>query len=261
MDHTFDTVDEKVAEAEFFLQQMSEMHLDMFAFKCYLSAYLSASRTTTLALQQFKHLPGFDIWYAPHQERLKLDPLAKFLLDMRNSHVHGGPNPVSGGMFHKGEARYFFSQRQDQTHTPLDDVLSKCRRHFITLLQIVHDCYVKLGVYVDPQQHYTKEHFAAQGRTIGQVEAEVLGWICTSLIDEGFDEDSRWQELRAKVDQCKINHLFYSYLGRPTPQPIEPDYFADFEFTAEEKGWIHVPAGFKSLEEYQQFAGIVPGNG
>ena len=83
MDHTFDTVDEKMAETEFFLRKMAEVGLDFFAFNCFLSAYLSASRTTTLALQQFKHIPGFEQWYKPHQEHLKANPLAKFFLDTR----------------------------------------------------------------------------------------------------------------------------------------------------------------------------------
>jgi hypothetical protein len=87
----------------------------MFAFKCYLSAYLSAARTTTLALQQFRELPGFDAWYAPHQERLRLDPVARFLLEARNSHLHVGPNPVSGARFHRDEANYFSGRAKPRT--------------------------------------------------------------------------------------------------------------------------------------------------
>ena len=171
MDHTFDTVDEKVAESEFFLQKMVAANTDMFAFKCYLSAYLSAARTSTLALQQFKELPGFEAWYAPHRERLKLDPVAKFLLEARNSNVHGGPSPVSGGRFHQGEALYFFSSQETADVKTIEDIVSTCRRHFITLLEIVHDCYLHLGVHIDPQQYFTKEHFASLGRNPGRMSA------------------------------------------------------------------------------------------
>jgi hypothetical protein len=257
MEHTFDTVDEKVAEAEFFLGKMAEIQLDMFGFKCYLSAYLSASRTTTLALQHFKHVPGFEEWYAGQQQRLKADPLAKFILDARNAHVHGGPYPLSGGRFSQGEAQYFFARVPDARYQPAEDVVSCCRQHFVTLLEVVYDCYCELGVHIDPQQYYTKEHFASNGRSIDDAETEVWGWVRTSLIEEGFDEDARWHELRSRVSECKINHLFYSYLGKPTPQPLLPDEYLDFEYGPEDKGWIHTPAGFKSMEEYHRHAGIV----
>ena len=106
--------------------------------------------------------------------------------------------------------------------TPKGDALTTCRNYFILLLEIVYDCYAKLGVHIDPQQYFTKEHFASQGRDIDCAEGELYGWIMQSLIDDGWDEDERWHELRGNVDQCKINHLFYSYLGKPTPQPIVP---------------------------------------
>jgi hypothetical protein len=79
-----------------------------------------------------------------------------------------------------------------------------------------------------------------------------------SLKEDGYDEDDRWHELRSRVGECQINHLFYSYLGRITPQPTEPEHYADFAYSAEENGWIHVPAGFKSLEEYQRQFDIHP---
>ena len=254
MNHTFDTVDQKIAETEFFLRKMASVYIDPFEFNCYLSAYLSASRTTTLSLQQFKeNIPGFEEWYIPHQERLKNNRLAKFFLSVRNSHVHGGPYPVSGGSFHQGKAHYRFSKtRETYKYTP-DDVVSACRSYLIILLEIIYDCYVKLGIYIDPQQYYTKEHFATQNRTIDDAEIEVMGWICTSLIDDGFDEDDRWHELRSHVGECEINHLFYSYLGKSTPQPLEPEHYQDFEYTPEEKGWIHIPAGFESIEAYLKY--------
>jgi hypothetical protein len=250
MDQTFDTVDEKIAESEFFLRRMAENGSDRLAFNCFLSAYLSASRTTTLALQQFKHIPGFEQWYKPHQESLRASPLAKFFLDARNDHVHGGPYPISGGSFYQGEARYYFRRSTETHQQPDKDVVSSCRSYFVLLLEIVYDCYVKLGVHIDPQQHYTKQHFAAQGRTIDDAEIEVWGWICKSLIEDDFDEDDRWHELRSRVGECTVNHLFFSYLGKPTPQPQEPDHIRDFEYTPEDRGWVYIPAGFESIEDY-----------
>ena len=75
-DNTFDTVDGKLAEAEFFLRHMADAGMDMFAFGCHLSAYLSAARTATHALQRFSHIPGLPAWYEPQKVRLK-GPLGK----------------------------------------------------------------------------------------------------------------------------------------------------------------------------------------
>jgi len=255
VDHSFDIVDEKLAETEFFLRKMAEAGTDMFGFNCYLSAFLSASRTCTLALQQFKdEIPGFAEWYEPHRERLKASETARFLLDARNAHVHGGPYPVAGARFHRKTAEYRFARSSKTGHEPNEDVVTICRDYFVVLLDIVHDCYVVLGIHIDPQQYYTKENYP--GGFIDVAETEVCGWVCESLIEEGFDEDARWHELRGRLAECKINHLFFSYLGKTTPEPIMPEEYEDFAYTPEEKGWLHAPAGFISLEDYQLYVAM-----
>ena len=253
MNHTFDTVDEKLAETEFFLRKMAEAGSEMFAFNCYLSAFLSASRTCTLALQQFKDIPGFSEWYEPHRERLKASETARFFLDARNRHVHGGPYPVAGERFYKGTAKYRFAPSPETGHEPNEDILTTCRDYFVVLLEIVYDCYLELGVHIDPQQYYTKENY---GKSIDVAETEVCGWVCESLIEEGLDDDARWHELRGHVTECKINHLFFSYLGKTTPEPLMPEEYEDFAYTPEEKGWLHTPAGFISLEDYQLYVAM-----
>lgn len=175
MHNTFDTVDEKVAETEFFLRKMAEIKLDIFEFQCYLSAYLSAARTTTLALQRFKDIPGFDQWYEPHRKHLQVNKLAKFFHSLRNDHAHGGPYPISGGSLRQGETHYYFSQSNETDQIQPEDVVSACRKYFILLLEVVYDCYVKLGIYIDPQQHFTKEYFNTQGRNIDDAEVEIYG--------------------------------------------------------------------------------------
>lgn len=250
MNHNFDIVEQKISETEFFLRKMVEAGADYFAFQCFLSAYLAAARTSTLALQQFKHLDGFHDWYVKHQQRLKSNQLAKFFLDLRNEHLHGGPYPVAGGMFSNGKATYHFPKSGKSSDFQPADIVAACRNYFIGILEVIYDCYLVLGTQIDPQQHYTKEHFATQGRTIDDAEIEVCGWICTSFIEEGLEVDDRWRELRGQVGECTINHLFNSYLGRVTPQPNEPEHYRDFDFTPEERGWIHVPAGYSSIEEY-----------
>ena len=149
MDHTFDTVDEKVAEAELFAAH-GQPEFAPSPFNSYLSAFLSACRTITLALQQFKHTPGFVEWYEPHRNRLRTDPFAKFFLEARNDHLHGGPSVAPRASIYKGDVRYFF-RKLETVNSPEDDALTTCRNCFILLLEIVYDCYLKLGVHIDQQ--------------------------------------------------------------------------------------------------------------
>lgn len=256
-EHNFDAVNEKIAEAEFFLRDMANTS-DLFAFRCYMSAFLSAARTTTLSIQRFKHLKGFEAWYKPHREVMKSDPVARFLLDLRNEHLHGGPSPITRSQHSGGESQFYFSDRVIPDGLDLLDVVTVCRGHFVNLLRVVHDAYAGLGASVDAHQYYTKEHFASIGRDIDSAEIEVYGWVCESLVEEGFDEDDRWHELRSKFIDCGIQALFYSYLGVLTPQPVEPDHYRDFAYSPEDQGWHHTPAGFGSVESYWTHAGIEP---
>jgi hypothetical protein len=254
MRKTFDTVDSKVAEAEFFLRKMAACRLDFEEFGFYFSAFLAASRTVTLALQQFSHLDGFVEWYAPHQMALKMDQTAKFFLNTRNSHLHGGEYPIRGGSSFQGIHKFHF---RDYEHNSVelgdDDILTRSRSFFLTLIEIVYDCYVHLGPQIDPQQYFTAEHFSEEGRNIDDAEFEVYGWVMESLKEEGFIDDDRWSELRAHVECCKINHLFHAYLGLVTPQPKEPEHYQDFEPSEEDRGWTHIPAGFETIEEWIEF--------
>ncbi|MDO6435850.1 hypothetical protein Q4534_00460 [Cyclobacterium sp. 1_MG-2023] len=247
MAYSFDIVDQKVNETEFFLKKMVEAESNWFEFSCYLTAFLSASRTITLALQRFKFIDGFNDWYEPHQSVLKGDPLAKFFLEIRNDNVHGGPNPVVGVSFYHGKSKYRFKEQDKLEH---GDIVSSCRIHFIKLLEIVHDCYVVLGVHIDPQQYYTKENFSTLGCNINDAEVEIWGWVMTSFIDDGMDEDDRWHELRGRVGECHINHLFKGYLNKVTPQPNIPDRIQDFDFTDEDRGWTYIPPGFNTIDDY-----------
>ena len=256
--HNFEAVNEKVAEVEFFLQKMAATGLDMFSFRCYLSAFLSAARTTTLSLQRFGHIEGFEDWYESHRSWLKDDPVARFLLELRNNHLHGGPSPATRSHHHRDTHLYYFSPHVIPSGLDLSDVVTVCRGHLVRLLRIVHDAYVVLGPAIDYHQYYTREHFATLGQTIDDAEIEFYGFVRSGLVEDGLTEDDRWHELRGRFVDSGIQALFYSYLGKLTPQPVEPDHYADFAFTPEDQGWLHPPAGFESVEGYWKHAGIDP---
>src|SRR5690606_23205376 len=85
-----------------------------------------------------------------------------------------------------------------------------------------------------------------------EAETEVLGWVMASLEENGLTTADRWHELRGRVGESTLNPLFYSYLGQCTRQPREPEHYADFADTAEERGWCLSPAGYASMEAYWQ---------
>lgn len=93
------------------------------------------------------------------------------------------------------------------------------------------------------------------GRSIDDAEVEVWGWVMKEYLEDGWADDDRWDELRGHVDECQINHLFHAYLGKVTPKPRLPDYLEEIEPSPEDRGWIHVPAGYSSGAEYARSRG------
>lgn len=225
MARSFDLVDLKVAEAEFFLERIPDCGYDFFAVRCYVSAFVSSSRSITFALQAcLRDYEGFNAWYQERQNCLKQDPLAKFFNDFRRINQHIGDNVVSCGAGGPGrKTLYFFAPTVDLPVVPSEDVESVCRKYFLTVLDLVYSCYLDFGPIVDPKQHYTEEHFSRMGKTVEDAEEElfgVRGWTEVS----GYPDKYRWQALRDSMPGCQINHIFDTYLQKTVPEPARlPD--------------------------------------
>jgi hypothetical protein len=227
MSRSFGLVDHKVAEADFFLSKMEDA--DFYEVRWYFSAFASAARSITFTVQgSIGDLPGFSEWYGPWRNRLAGDRLAAFFLDARNDAIHLGDNPIRGGSWGQsleGEAvhRYWFQrgspiepESKDRKDYPPEDVHTACRAFLTTLVELVYDAYVAFAPHVDAQMHYTSDHFATLGRTIGDAEEElfgVRGWTSAP----GLSEETRWRLIRRQITGCEIPELFEEYLGRPLP--------------------------------------------
>jgi len=92
----FHIVADKVGEADYFLDCLK--HADFRTnrqFGYHFSAFVSAARSTTFALQAvMSGYPGFKEWYEPRQKKLKENPLARFFHDLRNHLLHVGSLPI-----------------------------------------------------------------------------------------------------------------------------------------------------------------------
>lgn len=222
MARSFGLVDDKVAEADFFLQRISDSDRDFFAFRCYVSAFASSARSITFALKSvLTGIDRFDAWYVDRQKRLRDDRLARFFHEFRRVSQHIGVNPVSGGATGPDRKRlHFFMSEPDLPNVPDCDVETACRDYFLALIELVYECYLEFGPVIDGQQYFTEGNFSRLGKTFEDA-VEELGfprdWM--DAIRESAREPDRWRILRSQADGCLINSLFEKYLGKSVPHP------------------------------------------
>jgi len=227
MTRSFGLVDYKVQEAEYFLLELKRLgkKIEFAAVQFCASAFVSAARSITFAMQaSLKDHPKFQPWYAKRQESLRNDRLAKFFHDFRTVTQHIGANVVGGGSHGKNGTFYYFIPCSDLPSVPEQDVMSACESYFVSILQLVYDCYIELGSIVDGQQYFTRENFEALGKTIEDAEEELgfsRGW---TDISRPSIEPYRWQTLRQQADGCLIERQFERWLNRylPRPEPLPP---------------------------------------
>jgi hypothetical protein len=228
MTRSFGLVDYKVQEAEYFLLELERLgkQINFAAVQFCVSAFVSAARSITFAMQaSLKGHPKFEPWYESRQQELRADPLAKFFHDFRTVTQHIGANVVGGGSNRKGKTLYYFVACPDLPTVPEQDVISACETYFTAILQMVYDCYVELGPVVDGQQYFTKENFAALGKTIEDAEEALgfpRGWTDIGRSDI---EPYRWQVLRQQADGCLIEEQFERWLDKSLPRPEPPPPF------------------------------------
>ena len=75
---SFELVESKLVEANFFLEKLANVK-GFDAARFYFSAFVSAARTVTFALQAvMKSVEGFAEWYSKEQDSLKADPTARY---------------------------------------------------------------------------------------------------------------------------------------------------------------------------------------
>jgi hypothetical protein len=203
---SFGLVDDKLFEADFFLDQLLETR-DFFAARCYFSAFVAAGRSVTFALQAcLADVPGFAEWHAGHQARLRADPIAQFFQRTRTESQHIGLNPLRGGTFAHSKTRFFLRG----SDAPEQDAHSASRRYMSLLVNLVHDCYQTFGTTIDPDQYYTLDNLAKRGMSIEDVEEELgfpRGW---TDVPAGSCAD-RLHVLRREIPMTSVSVLFDKY--------------------------------------------------
>lgn len=237
MARSFGIVEDKLGEADFFFEKFRELsrgnYQSCYYSRYYFSAFISASRSVTLALQAtMKDVEGFESWYQTVQSGLRSDALAKYFVEIRNDSIHKGINPLNQvALEHLHDYLYWqlnqkkhspvliFSGFQSDNMTVIHDALDLSENYFRKLVQLIFDCYEHFRFVIDPQWYFTRENFTAMGKGIQD-----------ALAEEGFppawalcapSEEIAWQILRSQQPSCQINDLFQNHLGRKIDGPEE----------------------------------------
>jgi hypothetical protein len=231
MSQSFGVVEEKLREAGFFLDQLTTAGPLSIEARFHFSAFVSAARSITLALQAtLNDTDGFNAWYEQAQGRLKLDPLARFFVEIRNDSVHKGLNPLNRvTLVHLRENLLDQFRRTNPSHvivlpdaatgkgTILADAMQASSEYFKSLVEVIFDCYDRFRYVVDPRWYFTRENFAARGKTLDDA-LEELGFPRTWLSD-AISETDGWRVLRTQQPACPINDIFWRYAGRTISDP------------------------------------------
>jgi len=236
MAHSFGLVEDKLREAEFFLDRMRKLSRFSIDARYYFSAFVSAARSVTFALQaSLSGVDRFDSRYEVVRDQLKTDPLAPFFLEIRNDVIHAGMNPLNQVPLE--HLREYLSLQLQQPHirshfiilpdtrgadsTVLVDAVKASMQYFTSLVSIVFDCYRRFKSVVDPRWYYTQGNFVAMGKTFEDAVVE-LGfppeWAsCAPTEPDG------WRALRSQQPRCQINDIFQNYLGRKIADPDDQE--------------------------------------
>jgi len=175
----FYIVTDKVAEADFFLERLIEAQ-GYSSFPFYFSAFVSAARSVTFALQAvMAEFPGFAEWYASERKGLQESPLAKFFVQLRNHLQKVGSVPVSQSGKFDGEGfistAYFIPIAADLENVPDGEVTDLCCRYLQEVLTLVGKAYRHFDVYVDPRALFTRRARDMLNWSIEDLE-EALGF-------------------------------------------------------------------------------------
>lgn len=220
MTRSFDLVDKKVFEADFFLEKLRKSGVDIFEANCYLNAFISSARTITYALQAvMKDIQGFQEWYKIEQSKLKQDELARFFHSARNESQHIGLNLLGSAAFFKHDdklfTRYHFIDwlEDNSSSIPSTDVVTSCNVYLKQLVNLIFDCYSTFGNNIDPDKYYTVENLTNLGLTIEDIE-EQLGFPRGWTYVENSNVSQRLNALRRSIPGTEIDIMFLKYLDK-----------------------------------------------
>ncbi|WP_429910802.1 hypothetical protein [Glycocaulis sp.] len=223
---SFSPVDEKLEEADFFLEELALSVGSWQRVRFHFSAFVSSARSVTFALQgSLNGAPDFAEWYAKLQIELKANRLARFFHECRTDAQHLGLNPVGFVSAQGGITRYYFNQPEfgRYRYLPNEDVISACQAHMRLICEIIDSVYKDFGLLIDPDQIYTLDGLSRLSMSIEDVEMELglpRGYTDIPWDRPGKDAH-RIALLRRNIPGSGIKPLLRKHLGRELEYPCE----------------------------------------
>jgi hypothetical protein len=175
MSRSFGIVEYKLAEAEFFLDKITNQGKNKIEWRelnFYFSAFLTSARSIIFAIQaSINGNEELSENYLREQEKLKIDDEARFFVEARNLSEKVGYYPIRGGtsrLNEKGEIEtmWYFDiwNEHEIKFVPKDDVVTVTKRFFEKMLKVVQSFYINHGHLIDFEKYYSMENLNRNNR-------------------------------------------------------------------------------------------------
>jgi len=210
---SFDAVDGKLLEASYFLEMLFQEPRSPVEAGFVFSAFLSASRSVTFAMQAVvKAAPEFTDWYEQQQRALREDAISRWFVAARNVSEKQGSTPIEGGTFGGDRISYWFGASVGR-EPPECDVETACRHYMRLLTAVVYACYEEFGPLIDPMEYYRPDNFARIGRTLEDAEEDIIG-VRGWTDGAGLTDEDRWLLVRRALGHAPLLHDLWDLFDR-----------------------------------------------
>ncbi len=233
MAQSFGVVEDKLREADFFLDRLCGSNPLSSEARFYFSAFVSTARSVMMVLPvTMSGIKDFRLWFRGVQDRLNADPLGPLFVEIRNDAIHKGFNALnqvpaehlreylSDQMYGGGRSHVLVLPNLQSTGSALVDGAQACTIYLKSLVKVVFECYDRFRCVVDPRWYFTSANFEAMGKTFGDAVAE-FGFP-PQAASCAPSEQSGWRILRSQQPRNQINEVFQKYIGRQIADPDDP---------------------------------------
>lgn len=166
----------KIGEADYFLEELKKTHPLDEKFNYIFSAYVSALRSITFALQfVMRKYPDFEDWYIIRQDKLRKSKLAKAFVEFRNQAQKTGIIPIApGGSIFEGifydNTQFYVPTNSEIKEVPTGNVIELSEKCLIEVLSIIAECYKDFDIYIDPRVLFTEKALKKLNWTVEDIE-------------------------------------------------------------------------------------------
>lgn len=215
-----DQIGAKVLEADFFLRKMHAASADLFEFRCYFSAFLSACREVVAVMHvSLGPTTEFERWWNGWQLKLNANRIARFFAGVRIETQRIGHTPVHLDRsrwvrFGLWETKHHFIDDGDGPQSDvLDiDVVTACTEYLTLLAELVLDCYERFHLRT-PTALWSVPGLSQLGASVDDIE-ESLGFPRGWTAAANRSDQQRLAVLRQYSPDTPLDRFFLRYLNR-----------------------------------------------